>query len=263
MDFELIKKKLEKLQSGPQGSGKKDTWGPGIEKAVHEVRIVPIKGVNDPFRERAFYYNIGKYRSLVSPWASFEKQDPIWEFRKTLFDKGTDDSVALAKQLSPKSRYFAPIIVRGKEGDGVKWWGFSKTVYMYLLSKLIDEDYGNYIDAKEGRDIKVIVTPVQGRAYPDIDVELKPRTSQLAESDKEIKELMEGISDFDNIEFLKAKSYEELEEILLEWQAEMTDEPSVEEIDSGSEYKGKDKEEKPASGVHKSIDDAFDDLGLD
>ena len=31
-----------------------------------------------------------------------------------------------AKQMEPKLRTFVPIIVRGQEGDGVRFWGFGK-----------------------------------------------------------------------------------------------------------------------------------------
>ena len=35
----------------------------------------------------------------------------------------------MARKLESKMRTFAPIIVRGEETQGVKFWGFGKTVY--------------------------------------------------------------------------------------------------------------------------------------
>ena len=35
--------------------------------------------------------------------------------------------------MEPKLRTFVPIIVRGQEGDGVRFWGFGKTVYQEIL----------------------------------------------------------------------------------------------------------------------------------
>ena len=35
-------------------------------------------------------------------------------------------------------RTFAPVIVRGEESEGVKWWGFGKTVYQELLAIIAD-----------------------------------------------------------------------------------------------------------------------------
>jgi len=40
-------------------------------------------------------------------------------------------------------RTFAPVIVRGEESQGVKFWGFGKTVYQELLSIIADPDYGD------------------------------------------------------------------------------------------------------------------------
>ena len=50
-------------------------------------------------------------------------------------------------------RTFKPVIVRGEESEGVKFWGFGKTAYQELLSIIIDPDYGDITDPKNGRDI--------------------------------------------------------------------------------------------------------------
>ena len=46
------------------------------------------------------------------------------------------------------------MIVRGEENEGVKYWGFGKTVYQELLS-IIDPDYGDISDPVSGRDVVV------------------------------------------------------------------------------------------------------------
>ena len=43
-------------------------------------------------------------------------------------------------------RTFAAVIVRGKESEGVKFWGFGKTVYQELLGVIYDPDYGDITD---------------------------------------------------------------------------------------------------------------------
>ena len=52
-------------------------------------------------------------------------------------------------------RTFVPVVVRGEETEGVKWWGFGKTVYQELLSIIADPDYGDISDSMTGRDIVV------------------------------------------------------------------------------------------------------------
>ena len=47
------------------------------------------------------------------------------------------------------------MIVRGEENEGVKYWGFGKTVYQELLS-IIASDYGDISDVTvSGRDVVV------------------------------------------------------------------------------------------------------------
>ena len=59
------------------------------------------------------------------------------------------------KRLEPKMRTFVPVVVRGREDEGVKFWGFGKTVYQELLSVISDPDYGDITDPLNGRDVNV------------------------------------------------------------------------------------------------------------
>ena len=38
--------------------------------------------------------------------------------------------------MEPKLRTFVPVVVRGEEGEGVRFWGFGKTVYQEILVTL-------------------------------------------------------------------------------------------------------------------------------
>ena len=50
--------------------------------------------------------------------------------------------------MEPKLRTFVPILVRGQEGEGIKFWGFGKTVYQEILGYIADPDYGDITDPK-------------------------------------------------------------------------------------------------------------------
>jgi hypothetical protein len=52
----------------------------------------------------------------------------------------------LAKKLEPKVRYFAPVIVRGMEDEGVKIWQFGKELYSSFLQMAMDEEVGDFTD---------------------------------------------------------------------------------------------------------------------
>ena len=72
---------------------------------------------------------------------------------------GEKENVDLAKKLFPKLRIFAPVVVRGEEDRGVRFYEFGKMVYQELLGVMADEDYGDITDIQKGRDITVEVIP--------------------------------------------------------------------------------------------------------
>ena len=55
--------------------------------------------------------------------------DPVVEFAEKLKATGSSDDWKMAQKLMPKMRTYVPVVVRGKESEGVKFWGFGKQVY--------------------------------------------------------------------------------------------------------------------------------------
>jgi hypothetical protein len=120
--------KQNKLQNTQRKSD--SLWKPTPGK--HQVRIVPYKFNKDnPFIELYFHYNVNN-KTYLSP-QSFNRPDPIVEFADKLKRMGDKEDWRAAKQMEPKLRTFVPVIVRGEEGEGVRFWGFGKTVYQETL----------------------------------------------------------------------------------------------------------------------------------
>jgi hypothetical protein len=94
--------------------------------------------------------------------------------------------------MEPKLRTFVPVIVRGEEGEGVRFWGFGKTVYQEILGYIADPDYGDISDAETGRDIVVEVVSAEdsGTSYPVTTIRVKPKETPLAESDEKIAKFL-------------------------------------------------------------------------
>jgi hypothetical protein len=112
-------------------------------------------------------------------------------------------------------RTYVPVIVRGKESEGVKFWGFGKTIYSELLSIIADPDYGDITDLMNGRDIDVEFTPSEGPGqYPKTSIRVKPNTSAATED----KAIAKSIMDQPKItDLFPEPTYEELEKALQEW----------------------------------------------
>ena len=210
MDINAIKSRLTTLQA--TSNTKDNFWKPEPGKQV--VRIVPYKFNKDnPFIELFFHYSLGNNKTYMSP-ASFGRPDPVAEFADKLKSTGNKDEWIQGKRLEPKMRTFAPVVVRGKESEGVKFWGFGKTVYQELLSVIADPDYGDITDATGGRDIMIErQTPAEaGNQYGKTTVRVKPNQSVITEDSGLLKGILENQSEL--TELYTEPTYDELKEAL-------------------------------------------------
>ena len=210
MDINAIKSKLATLQSTT--STKENFWKPEPGKQV--VRIVPYKHNKDnPFIELFFHYNLGNNKTYLSP-LSFGRPDPVAEFADKLKSTGNKDEWIQGKRLEPKMRTFAPVIVRGQESEGVKFWGFGKTVYQELLSVIADPDYGDITDSMAGRDIMIErQTPAEaGNQYGKTTVRVKPNQTPITEDDNQLQSIFDNQADL--TELYTEPSYDDLKEVL-------------------------------------------------
>jgi hypothetical protein len=119
--------------------------------------------------------------------------------------------------MEPKLRTFVPVIVRGKESEGVKFWGFGKTVYQDILGYIADPDYGDITDPLTGRDIVLDVTSAEesNAAYPTTAIRIKPAQTKLAETPEQIEQLLDGQKEI--TELYSELSYAELKSVLENW----------------------------------------------
>ena len=212
MDISLALKRFSSLQNNTKKSDA--IFKPANGKS--QVRIVPYKFNKDiPFIELYFHYNINN-KTYLSPM-SFGRPDPIVEFAEKLKRTGDTDDWKAGKKMEPKLRTFVPVIVRGKESEGVKFWGFGKTVYQDILGYIADPDYGDITDPNTGRDIvlEVMSAEESNASYPTTTIRVKPATSKLANSPEDIQQLLDGQKEI--TELYQELSYAELKSVLENW----------------------------------------------
>lgn len=212
IDLKQIKNRLNKLQSSQSRAA--EQWKP--TPGTHQVRIVPYKYNKDnPFIELYFHYNV-KGKTYVSP-QSFGRPDPIVEFAGKLKRVGDRDDWKAAKKMEPKLRTYVPVLVRGEEDLGVRFWGFGKTVYQELLGYIADPDYGDITDPKSGRDITVeyISAEDAGTNYPVTKIRVKPKETLVHDDVKQAKELLNNQVEI--TELYQELTYDELKEVLNSW----------------------------------------------
>jgi|ETNvirnome_2_300_1030623.scaffolds.fasta_scaffold23145_1 hypothetical protein len=220
LDLDAIRSKLNKLEKTT--TRQNILWKPSPGESM--VRLVPYQHGNDPFVELYFCYNIGKVRTILSP-VTFGKDCPINEATTNLRATGNKEDFELARKISPKLRIYAPVVVRGKESEGVKFYGFGKTVYQTMLNYFLDADYGDLSHATKGRDITIKYTaPNSANTYGSTEIRPKPNQTPLMESVDEAKKLIESVPHINEI--FEEKSYEDVEKV---WQAFLNENENPEE----------------------------------
>ena len=250
MDLNAIRKRLGQLQTTNNRTS--SLWKPQPGKT--QIRIVPYTFNKDnPFIELFFHYNLNN-RSYLSP-ISFGRPDPIEEFAQKLKGSGNKEDYQLSKKLEAKMRTFTPVIVRGEESQGVKFWGFGKTVYQELLSIIADPDYGDITDAVNGRDVVVefISAEESGASFPKTNIRVKPNQTPISD-EPSVLELVKT-SQKDITEIYQEQSYEDLTGILNEWLNpgdETTEEEPAKDSVSTSEL-----ENKKVSNTTEAFDELF------
>jgi len=257
LDFDAIKRKLDKLSGNT--TSRNVMWKPE-EGQEYKVRLLSFPN-NDgqPFKELMFYYNIPGQRGLLAP-SQFGKRDPVQELITKLRDEGTKESYEMAKKLYPKMRVYAPVLVRGEEGEGVRIWSFGKLVYQSLLSLMMDEDYGDITDLKTGTDLKIKCTKAPGQQWAKTEVLPVRKSSALSSDAKQAKQWVDDIPDIDSI--FQIKSYDELSNIINGWlNGDEVETEGSEWGTKGSSTSDTDSNNgENSDSSYSSLDDAFSDL---
>ena len=208
LDFDVLRKKLNTLNG--QNNRSSASWKPPAGKSV--IRIVPWKeNESNPFIELYFHY-LGN-KTHLSPLTR-GNPDPIAEFADKLRSTNDKDDWTYSKQFAPKLRTFVPVIVRGEEDAGVRFWGFGKTVYTELLAVISDPEWGDITDIENGRDITLEFTPQKesDTNFAKTATRVKPKETPLTSDAEKLEEWLNKQPDI--YEVFSEPSYAELESFL-------------------------------------------------
>tara|TARA_B100000073_G_scaffold287625_1_gene249524 strand:- start:6184 stop:6960 length:777 start_codon:yes stop_codon:yes gene_type:complete len=255
MDIAAIKARLGELQQATTKTS--NLWKPSPGKT--QIRIVPYKFNKDnPFIELYFHYDMGD-KFYLSP-ISFGRPDPIEEFATKLKTSGNGDDYKLGKKIEAKMRTFAPIIVRGEENEGVKFWGFGKMVYQELLSIIADPDYGDITDPVNGRDVVVEFKTSEetGRSFPMTTIRVKPNQTPVTENPDIMKTLKDTQRDITSI--YQEHSYDELHKVLNGWLNQDGEEQTDATTETTKTVTPSSNDLEKAKTTTSDVSSAFDEL---
>jgi len=268
MNINELRNKLQTLQTKPTaGNSKIKDNTISLEPGKTVVRIIPYQFNKDNvFSEMQFHYDIGN-RPYLSP-LTYGRPDPIAEFGQKLRKTGSKEDWKIGKKLSePGMRVYVPVLVRGKEAEGVKFWGFGKTIYEEILGIMLDEDYGDITDPISGRDLTIEYTLPNkdaGERYPKTSIRIKPNQSPISNDPKIVEDALS--KQINLTELFVEPSYEELTGVLKEW---LNPTPDTGVADATNSKAPVDVFDKPAPAASKpaapksapsDVAAAFDDL---
>ena len=251
IDMELMRRKLATLRGDNPDRKTSVFFKP--DEGDTDIRIVPSKD-GDPLKEIHFHYNVWEHKGgIMCPKRNFGEACPICEFASTLWKEGVatndEESKKLAKSLFVRQRYFSPVVVRGREDEGIKMYGYGKKVYDLLLVYILDPEYGDITDLQTGTDITLTYTkPTKPGAYPQTNLKMRRTTSTLLPDTEAIPALLDRMPDVDTL--FERLSPEQVDAIL---DAQLSGDSSAESRSSETAKYG------PSNGTSE-VDRAFDEL---
>ena len=251
-NLDALKKAFE---NNKRGGGNFKFWKP-VKYGKYTVRFLPPHDSDGLFFKETAQHRIGD-SYFFCPKTEGE-HCPICEKYKKLYDIGTDDAIALAKEIKPRKQYLYNIIVKEELGkdyeDPTKVFVYmsGKMLYDALMDYFFDEDYGDLTDVEEGYDF--VINKEQGdMGFPSYK-KSKPRrnASVMLDDDDDIETVLKGIKDLGKE--IDLKSYDELKAAL--------DHFLTEEKEGASKFADK-ISKKAKETVDDDSDDEVDDDDLE
>jgi serine/threonine protein kinase len=247
MNLNDIKAKLEALEKRDSGQGYKPKDGD------QKIRVTPSPD-GDSLQEVFMHFRIAG-QSFLCPKKNFGEPCALCDFASELYKLGDEASLDMSKQIYAKPRYYSPILVRGEEEKGIRWWSYGVKVYKMFLKKYMDPEYGNFTDPETGFDWTLSYTPQEKSSTNFAESELTPAraSSKMIEGGKKkVDELVAATPKLFSI--LPRKTSEETKELLDKFLSR-----SPEDSSSETEKYG----EKSGSSEKTKLDQAFDELKED
>ena len=190
-------------------------WKP-IKNGRYVVRFLPPKDSEGLFFKETAQHKLGE--SYYFCPKSEGDTCPICEYYKSLYDKGTDDAIALAKEIKPRKQYLYNVIIKEEldnpVADPTKTFVYmsGKILYETLMDYFFDDDYGDLTDVEHGYDFMIVKEqgdlgfPTYKKSKP------KKNPTPLAADEASIEKILQNMRDLKGE--LEYKSYEELKNIL-------------------------------------------------
>lgn len=219
MNINALKERLSQLNRSTNKSA--NLWKP---KDEHDVRMVQNPHSSEPFQELYFHNEIGDAMPILCPRMNSGKDCPIcdfadklkaWKDPETGQDKPKSTREAdfeIFKKIQAKARVFVPVIERGKEDEGAKWWSMTPAQAQQALEMCLEgdrlEEMGVDKDDGEGA-AKILFGTAKGydihvsyakpgekqnsKLFTQITLKGRIKPSALSKDEGQVKKILESI----------------------------------------------------------------------
>ncbi len=224
VNVQLLAARLKEYEDGTKASeNAKLLWKP--KEGPQTVRVIPyIHNESSCFIELKFYYKIAGLTYLAP--CTFGKPDPGLELIKSLRSSGSQEEKDIATKITtehgPITRIYAPVLVRGEEDFGPRFWGFGVQVHRQLLKLIVNTNWGDITSWTDGNDLDVEFHKVsnkknaQGQAFPETIITPCPKKTPVVDPTR--KDLMEKLrNQVDILTIFPLKSYDEIKAAFEKW----------------------------------------------
>jgi len=224
VDLDALRKKHEALQSGKAAGGGQDFLKNFVqlEDGTTTLRILPSKEGDDRwFYAETKIHRIGEGENVKNFHCRKVHNEKcplcdayykLWDYSKKTGKDGKDQYATLARLIKPRERYYLNVAVR--PANEVKILSIGQIVFKKILNTMMDPDYGDITDLKNGYDFKVVKEMDGG--FPKYDQSSPRPKSSPAGSPQEIAKFMDLLHDIHSL--VKLEDYEDMRksaEILL------------------------------------------------
>ena len=257
MDLDLIKQRRRELLD--KINRNVNIWKP--MKGANKIRVLPYKKDKDnPFIELYWHWNLGR-TSVLCLEKNFGEKCPVCQLATKLWNSDVKEDKDSAKKIFARLRFYVPMVQRGQEEDGPKYWAFGQNVYDDLTGATEDPDCGDFTDIEIGRDVIVTYrTPEEtGTTFGKISAKVAMSQSVLTQDKEILKKLINDQVEIEEIYPRKTK--DEIVEILEEWlnPSKQEEKEEAEKLDSTTPKKDK-STAKDKITPSLSLKDEFDKL---
>ena len=150
---DLQRKKGSRTESDDKADSNGVKWYHPKDGA-NVVRFLPPVGQADLFVIEFFeHYKVGPSKKTLICLKSIGEKCPMCAAVKELYDSGSEEDKALAKEIRAKHRYRANVIDINNAEAGVQVYEFGEKIFEALVAMMQDPEIGDITDEKTGRAV--------------------------------------------------------------------------------------------------------------